>query len=95
MQDTPALRANYSARIDVSNKWNVIVLMSANKTGREVVDNNTAHFFEQNYAIPSYLVGMVAGDLSEYNITANLTVWAEPSMLEKVSACMKYFSGAY
>jgi len=83
MQDTPAIRANYSARIDVSNQWNVTVLMSANKTNEEVIDDVTAHYFEQNYAVPSYLVGMVAGDLVEGMISANLTVWAEPKRLER------------
>jgi leukotriene-A4 hydrolase len=47
MQDTPAIKITYEAKVLVKNEF--VAMMSANKTKMEVVnDTHNAYFFESN-----------------------------------------------
>ena len=62
MQDTPAIKATYTATVYAESQYTV--RMSANVTGS--VKYNETHpqtNFSNNIPIPSYLLAMAVGDL--------------------------------
>src|ERR1700722_5440718 len=55
--------------------------MSAVQTKHDM-DMNT-FYFEQNEAVPSYLIAIAVGDLAFHDISSRVRVWTETSMLER------------
>lgn len=53
--------------------------MSALQTKHDPTMN--AFYFEQNQAIPSYLIAIAVGHLASYDLSERIRVWTEPSML--------------
>ena len=45
-------------------------------------DTNTFHF-EQNQAIPSYLMAIAVGHLVSHDLSSRIRVWTEPSMIQQ------------
>uniref|UniRef100_A0A0B6ZWX3 Peptidase M1 leukotriene A4 hydrolase/aminopeptidase C-terminal domain-containing protein n=1 Tax=Arion vulgaris TaxID=1028688 RepID=A0A0B6ZWX3_9EUPU len=87
-QDTPAVKATYSAVVTVPDGFTAI--MSANnssfgKTPNRLGDPN-CFFFEQTVPIQSYLVALAVGDLKSAKIGPRSHVWAEPSVLDRAQA---------
>ncbi|CAG5124664.1 unnamed protein product, partial [Candidula unifasciata] len=90
-QDTPAVKATYSAVVSVPDGFTAV--MSANKSSsgkrsnRELSTNCV--FFEQTNPVPAYLVALAVGDLQSASIGPRSHVWAEPSVLERAQAEFK------
>ncbi|QSX28675.1 M1 family metallopeptidase [Shewanella cyperi] len=80
LQDTPAVRSTFSARISAPE--GITVVMGAERT--EAVDGVTV--FNMPQAIPSYLIALAAGDLHYAAFDERSGVWAEPAMLAKAKA---------
>ena len=92
LQDTPANKFTYDARIKVAT--NYTVKMSANDTGSaaNATDNTTTFSFECNIPIQSYLIAIAVGDLKEAsvgNVTSpggtQVKVITEPGYLDTVT----------
>eukprot|EP00048_Salpingoeca_helianthica_P016503 m.232660 g.232660 ORF g.232660 m.232660 type:complete len:609 (-) comp18819_c0_seq1:206-2032(-) len=83
-QDTPAIKAPYTARVTV--RPGLTALMSAESVGTTTNEDGTNTFsFRQTVCIPAYLMALVIGDLQSKEISPRVRVWAEPSVVEKAA----------
>lgn len=55
--------------------------MSAVQTSHDAETNTFC--FEQNQAIPSYLLAIAVGHLSSCDLSSRIRVWTEPSMIDR------------
>lgn len=78
-QDTPGVKSTYTAKITCPKP--LTVLMSALQTNHDQ-DTNT-FYFEQNQAIPSYLLAIAVGNLVSHDLSSRIRVWTEPSMIKQ------------
>ena len=81
LQDTPSVKATYSATI-----WSppeIIVRMTGNTTSERGYSDYRVTTFEMNVPIPSYLIALAAGNLVYQKIGRNVGVITEPEMLNK------------
>ncbi|MBL8752084.1 MAG: aminopeptidase, partial [Planctomycetes bacterium] len=99
LQDTPAVRATWNARIQAPD--GLVTVMSA---AQRRVDGGVTHF-AMDKPVPSYLIALACGDLQSKEVGPRCAVWAEPSLLDfaareladteaMVVACEQLF-GAY
>ena len=77
MQDTPAIRITYTAKVTVANP--LVPFMSANQTNVEKNDTHSVTFFQNSIPMPSYLIALAVGDLVEKAIDSRTNVITEPS----------------
>ena len=81
LQDSPAVRITYTARIRTPIELRAV--MSAEQ------DSNTArsgdYKFNMPQAIPPYLIALAAGDIAFKSLGERTGVYTEPSMLEKAA----------
>ncbi|XP_014672522.1 PREDICTED: leukotriene A-4 hydrolase-like [Priapulus caudatus] len=85
-QDTPAVKAPYTAEIRAPAE--LVVLMSAVRNGTEADASNstlTVHRFEQKVPIPSYLTAIVVGALESRKIGPRSHVWSEKELVDKAA----------
>jgi len=82
LQDTPAIRYTYTAR--VTTRADVMVLMSADNDPAAQRDGE--YTFSMPQKIPSYLMAIAAGDLVFKEISGRAGVWAEPAMVDRAVA---------
>jgi leukotriene-A4 hydrolase len=96
LQDTPAVRVTWSAR--VRGPDGIVPVMSAMERGRD----GPWSTFAMTKPVPSYLIALACGDLVSRDISGRCAVWAEPSMIDAaaseladmekmVQACEKLF----
>ena len=78
LQDTPAVRITYSARIRTPSE--LLAVMSADNDPD--VKRTGVYEFEMPQPIPSYLLAIAAGNLYFAEIGADTGVYAEPELLE-------------
>lgn len=78
LQDTPAVRFTYTARIEVPRELRA--LMSAENNPERSIDG--IYQFNMPQAIPSYLMAIAVGDLEYKNISEHVSIYAEQSFLE-------------
>ena len=84
MQDTPAIKVTYEARVIVENDF--IVKMSANETSLlQVNSTHKAYTFENNIKMPSYLIAIEVGDLEYRSLGERVGVITEPSRIDAVA----------
>ncbi|MDE3140727.1 MAG: M1 family metallopeptidase [Pseudomonadota bacterium] len=83
LQDTPAVRFSYAARVRATQ--GITVLMSALRQPAQ----GEVQGFSQPQPIPSYLMAIAAGALAEQATSKRTAVWAEPS---QVAAAAREFS---
>eukprot|EP01104_Vermistella_antarctica_P013635 TRINITY_DN415_c1_g4_i2.p1 TRINITY_DN415_c1_g4~~TRINITY_DN415_c1_g4_i2.p1 ORF type:complete len:653 (+),score=175.32 TRINITY_DN415_c1_g4_i2:58-1959(+) len=93
VQDTPAVKATYTASVTVPSALRV--LMSANNNdddnnravadaaAKEGAEATATYSFAQTNPMPSYLVALVIGKISAKTIGPRSSVWSEEVNLEK------------
>ena len=62
LQDTPAVKATYTADVTVPSQFNV--KMSANDTGLVESGDKKTFRFSNQIKVPSYLIALAIGDLA-------------------------------
>lgn len=84
MQDTPANRLTYTAKVTVPNEFDA--RMSANRT--DVTPFNLTHHtfsYENNIPMASYLVALAVGDLEYRSLGDRTGVITEPCKIDSVA----------
>jgi aminopeptidase N len=83
LQDSPAVRATYRARIRTPK--DLIALMSARRDFRlgDPKQPPTGDYtFRSPNAIPSYLLALAVGEVESRQVSTRTEVWAEPGIVE-------------
>lgn len=78
VQDTPAMRVTYSARINTPE--DVRAVMSADNSGAFIKDGD--YWFDMPQAIPPYLIAIGAGNLEYKEMSHQTAIFAEPQILD-------------
>ncbi len=78
LQDTPAIRITYSARIQTPPE--LLALMSANNDPK--AERTGVYEFDMPQPIPPYLLAIAVGDLHFAEIGKDTGVYAEPELLD-------------
>lgn len=84
IQDSPAVRMAYSARVTVPK--GLTAVMAADAKGSTESREGTTFAFEMKEAIPPYLIALAVGDLAFQPLGKRTGVWAEPSVVAKAAA---------
>jgi aminopeptidase N len=81
VQDTPAVRITYAARVAVPTGQTAV--MSAAPTGSTPGPEPgwTTFAFDMPQPIPPYLLALAVGELQAHDLSARARVWAEPATL--------------
>ncbi len=77
VQDTPAMRVTYSARIQTPDT--IRAVMSADNSDALVVDGD--YRFHMPQPIPPYLIAIGAGNLAHQAMSSQTAIFAEPDIL--------------
>lgn len=86
LQDSPAVRTTYRARIHTPK--DLIALMSARRDFRLAnpkEEPNGEYTFRMPHRIPSYLIALAVGELGYRQLGHRTGVWAEPSEVERAA----------
>ncbi len=81
LQDTPAVRVTYSAKVRAPN--DLFAVMSAENDPKAARDGQYA--FKMPQPVPSYLIALAVGDLAFASLGKRTGVYAEPSVLPKAA----------
>lgn len=85
-QDTPAVKASYSAVVTVDEpNEDLVVVMSAISQKLLPEDPKRAFRFLSKIPIPSYLIALACGQLESRDLSPRCRVWAEPSVVAKAA----------
>ena len=82
LQDTPAVRMTYGARVKVPEGLRAV--MSAGNDPEVLMDGN--YRLDMTQPIPSYLVALAVGDLAFRPLSDRAGVFAEPSVVDVAAA---------
>jgi len=82
-QDTPSVKASYSATITAPA--DLTVLMSAVRDGSETKENKKISKFIQKVPIQSYLIAIAAGAIESRQIGPRSHVWSESEFVDKAA----------
>ncbi|XP_068083792.1 leukotriene A-4 hydrolase [Anabrus simplex] len=84
-QDTPSVKAPYTATITAPCE--LVVLMSAVREGEptRLSDGVCSHKFEQKVAIPSYLIAIAVGALESRKLGPRSLVWSEKELVDEAA----------
>jgi leukotriene-A4 hydrolase len=84
LQDSPAIRLTYEAKITVPE--GLVALMSAERLPRAEGDPSTVFTFRMPEPIPAYLFALAVGDLACRELGPRSAVFAEPSVVDRAAA---------
>jgi len=82
-QDTPSVKATYTATITAPD--DLTVLMSAIRDGEQTVGDKKVAKFIQKVPIQSYLIAIAAGALESRKIGPRSHVWSEAEFVDKAA----------
>ncbi|CAL1535860.1 unnamed protein product [Lymnaea stagnalis] len=84
-QDTPAVKATYSAFVKVPEGFTAVMSANRNSFGdrENRAGDKNCFYFELTIPIPSYLIALAVGDIKSASIGPRSHVWAEPSVLDR------------
>lgn len=82
-QDTPAVKATYTALITAPS--GLTVVMSSPRHQQKETPDSTNFFFVQKVPIPSYLIAIAVGALESRQIGPRSHVWAEKEIIEEAA----------
>jgi len=82
-QDTPAVKAPYTATITAPEE--LTVLMSAVRDGDEVKDGKKVAKFNQKIPIQSYLIAIAVGAIVSRKVGPRSHVWSEEEFVDKAA----------
>ena len=85
-QDTPGVKATYTAAITVPAPLTAV--MSAVPIRDEDEDGKRVFRFEQAVPVPAYLIALVVGDIVSEDISPRVRVWSER---ENIALCKSEF----
>lgn len=83
LQDSPAIRVTYEARVTVPSA--LVAVMSAEHLGATVSGEVTTFAFRMREPIPPYLIALAVGDLARREIGPRTAVFAEPSTIDRAA----------
>jgi leukotriene-A4 hydrolase len=82
LQDSPAIRVTYNARVRTPK--NLSAVMSS-ETNPQNAPRTGDYRFKMTKAIPSYLIAIAVGDITFQSLGKRTGVYTEPSMLKKAA----------
>ncbi|KAF0692479.1 Aste57867_16449 [Aphanomyces stellatus] len=83
-QDAPSVTTVYKAAITVPT-WATCLMSAVASADPQATAAKTTFFYEQNVAVPSYLIAIVVGRLESREIGPRSRVWSEPSQVDAVA----------
>ncbi|CAK4411901.1 unnamed protein product [Aphanomyces euteiches] len=83
-QDVPMVTTVYKAAITVPS-WATCLMSAVASADPAPQGTTTTFFYEQNVAVPSYLIAIVVGRLESREVGPRSRVWSEPSQVEAVA----------
>ena len=81
-QDTPSLKATYSASVTAPKGINVLMSAIRKEENKTVSGDKVMFSFEQKVPVMSYLIAVAAGDLKSKKIGPRSHIWSEEKYLE-------------
>jgi leukotriene A-4 hydrolase/aminopeptidase len=84
LQDSPGVRATYSATIRTPKELRAV--MSAAHSAASDGMRTGVYKFEMPQAIPPYLIALAAGDIAFKSLGSRTGVYTEPAMLDKAAS---------
>jgi len=85
LQDSPAIRVTWDARIKAPEGMSTVMSAQYRKETDRLKEGSSTRF-EMSRPVPSYLIALACGKLTALPISGRCAVWAEPGMIQSAAA---------